>query len=56
MKVYFINKYISFFVFYFNNKNLEIAERFENAMINMFSNNNLTYAILTGKELDLRGF
>ncbi len=51
-----IDKYINSFVFYFNNKSLEIAERFENTMQSMFSNNNLTYAMLTGKELDLRRY
>jgi len=43
-------------VFYFNNKGLEIAERFENAMNSMFSNNNLTYAVLTRKQVDLRRY
>lgn len=51
-----IEKYITSFVFYFNNKGLEIADRFENAMFSMFSNNNLTYNVLTGKEVDLRRY
>ena len=50
-----IYKYINSFVFYFNNKSLEIADRFENAMVSMCGNKNLTYAILTGKKVDLRG-
>lgn len=51
-----IDKYITSFMFYFNNKTLSIAERFENAMSSMFANNNLTYAVLTGKKVDLRRF
>lgn len=51
-----IEKYITSFVFYFNNKGLEIADRFESAMFSMFSNNNLTYDVLTGKEVDVRKF
>ena len=48
-----IEKYISSFMFYFNNKAFKINERFENAMMSMFSNNNLTYKVLIGKEEDL---
>jgi len=41
-----INKYINSFVFYYNNKSLEIAERFDVAM-NMMFGKQLTYAKLT---------
>ena len=42
-----ITSYITSFMFYFNNKTLTMSERFENAMVSMFSNSNLTYKTLT---------
>ena len=44
-----INKYLNSFVFYFNNKSLKIADRFETAMMSMFLKDNLTYASLVQK-------
>lgn len=43
-----IDKYLNSFTFYFNNKNYEIADRFEIAM-NMMFNKKLQYATLTAK-------
>lgn len=43
-----IDKYISSFVFYFNNKACDIAEKFDVAM-NMIIGKRLQYAVLTAK-------
>ena len=43
-----IDKYLNSFVFYFNNKNLEISDRFDVAMSMMFGKQ-LTYATLIAK-------
>jgi len=42
-------------MFYFNNKGLEIVERFDVAMSMIFGKQ-LTYAVLTRKEIDLNRF